>query len=99
MIISLPAVFSPAGGSLDSFFHVTCIFCLRRRYVCTADLKKLTERVALKERGINKEFENLGAEFRQRQSELEQFTKGYEDLSQVWSMAKSRPHLNCHGHI
>ena len=44
---------------------------------------QLTERVTLKERTINKDFENLGAEFRQRQVELEQLSRDYEDLSQV----------------
>jgi estrogen-related receptor beta like 1 len=46
------------------------------------ELKKLTERVTLKEKAINKDFDNLSSDFRQRQVELDQLSHDYEHLNQ-----------------
>lgn len=45
-----------------------------------ANLKKAVERIAAKERSINKEFEHLGAEFRQKQAGVDAIQEQYQSL-------------------
>jgi estrogen-related receptor beta like 1 len=45
-----------------------------------ANLRKSAERIASKERSLNKEFEHLGSEFRAKQAALDQVQEGYASL-------------------
>lgn len=47
------------------------------------ELKKSTERIAFKERSINRDFEALGGEFAQRQREYDDLRQRFEDLTKV----------------
>jgi len=46
-----------------------------------ANLSKAVERIAAKERTINKEFEHLGTEFRNKQMELDAIQESYNNLT------------------
>ena len=44
---------------------------------------QVTERIALKERTINKDFEALGKEYQTRLAQLEQLSKQFDELTRV----------------
>jgi hypothetical protein len=52
-------------------------------HILIADLKKLVERLALKERTINKDFDNLATDYRQFQQQHNDLTRRFDELTQV----------------
>jgi hypothetical protein len=58
--------------------------------VAFAELKKFVERITLKERTINKDFDNLGAEFRQRQHEFDDLSRRVDELNRVCATSLSQ---------